>query len=132
MSERVIEMNIMKYTLWRTTKEKCLFIFLLSLVIITWFYAGFYDRNTRREDVNGDGADEVVKEIQLPDGGVIRTIIEEDGTMYVTEYNPQNEVTHKWMVVPSENEGEDPRIYVWDEKTKQWLPDQDKDGIPDN
>jgi uncharacterized membrane protein YgcG len=41
-------------------------------------------------------------------------------------------VTHKWMVVPSENEGEDPRIYVWDEKTKQWLPDQDKDGIPDD
>jgi RHS repeat-associated protein len=84
------------------------------------------------EDIDNDGYFETIHESRLPDGGVIRTIIEEDGTMYVTEYNPQNEVTHKWMVVPSENEGEDPRIYVWDEKTKQWLPDQDKDGIPDN
>ena len=124
-------MNNMKLTLWRTKKEKYLFFISLSFAVVVLVYAGFYDRNSRREDVDGDGIDEVVKEIHLPYGGLVRTVIEEDGTMYMTQFSPSGAVIHKWKTIPPEKEGEEPKNYVWDEKTKQWLPDQDMDGIPD-
>ena len=40
-------------------------------------------------------------------------------------------VVYKWKTVPPEKEDEEPKNYVWDEKAKEWLPDQDMDGIPD-
>jgi hypothetical protein len=124
-------MNNMKLTLWRTKKEKYLFFISLSFAIVVLVYAGFYDKNSRKEDVDGDGIDEVVKEIHLPNGGLVRTVIEEDGTMYMTHFSPSGEVINKWKTVPPEKEGEEPKNYVWDEKAKEWLPDQDMDGIPD-
>jgi hypothetical protein len=83
------------------------------------------------EDIDNDGYFETIIENELPNGGLVRTVIEEDGTMYVTQFSPSGEVIHKWKTVPPEKEGEEPKNYVWDEKTKQWLPDQDMDGIPD-
>ncbi|MBU7017174.1 MAG: hypothetical protein HXS44_06660 [Theionarchaea archaeon] len=121
----------MKLTLWRTKREKYLFFISLSFAVVVLVYAGFYDRSSRREDVDADGMDEVVKEIHLPNGGLVRTVIEEDGTMFMTQFAPSGEVMYKWKTVPPEKEGEESKNYVWDEKTKQWLPDQDMDGIPD-
>ena len=51
--------------------------------------------------------------------------------MYMTHFSPSGKVINKWKTVPPEKEGEEPKNYVWDEKTKEWLPDQDMDGIPD-
>ena len=45
--------------------------------------------------------------------------------------NVNQEVIHKWKIIPSENGDDPPTILVWDNESKQWLPDQDQNGIPD-
>jgi hypothetical protein len=85
---------------------------------------------TRKEDVDGDGVDEIIKEIHFPDSSLVR-VIEEDGTMYKTEYSADGVLMHEWKLIPDpEKEGEY-IIYVWDKGTEQWLFDQDRNGIPD-
>jgi hypothetical protein len=85
---------------------------------------------TRKEDVDGDGVDEIIKEIHFPDSSLVY-VIEEDGTMYKTEYSADGALMHEWKLIPDpEKEGEY-IIYVWDKRTEQWLFDQDRNGIPD-
>lgn len=120
----------MNFTLWRTKRERNLLILTLSISAIVVGYALFNEKDTRREDIDGDGIEEIVNEIQLPDGRRIRTVIEEDGTMYQTDYNHRGEEIHRWMMVPLG--GSEYITYVWDKETEQWLPDQNQDGIPDN
>ena len=58
-------------------------------------------------------------------------VIEEDGTMYKTEYSADGVLMHEWkLILDPEKEGEY-IIYVWDKGTEQWLFDQDRNGIPD-
>ena len=85
---------------------------------------------TRKEDVDGDGIDEIIKEIHFPDSSLVY-VIEEDGTMYKTEYSADGVLMHEWkLILDPEKEGEY-IIYVWDKGTEQWLFDQDRNGIPD-
>jgi len=83
------------------------------------------------EDVDGDGEFELITEIRNPDGTFDRYVTEEDGTTYMTKYNWQGDIVHQWKIVPDPTNKDNIYIYVWDEETEQWLPDQNQNGIPD-
>jgi hypothetical protein len=92
----------------------------------------FYEEGVRwMEDVDRDGEYELIVEQRFEGGGLRRSVIYNDGTIYRTDYNPENEIVFKWMMIPDpDNEGEY-IIYVWDEETEQWLLDQNMNGNPD-
>jgi len=121
----------MKFTIWRNKEEKYKFLCLLFLIIAIIFIFIFFNRNTYKADVDGDGIDEKIKELDFPGGGSLQTIYNEDGIIYQTKYDINNEIIHQWKIIPSENKNDQRKILVWDEKSKQWLPDQNKNGIPD-
>ena len=83
------------------------------------------------QDIDGDGIFETIQLIEYEGGGSLKTIYDNNGIIYQTEYDINGEIIHQWKIIPSENENDQPTILVWDEKSKQWLPDQNKDGIPD-
>ena len=120
----------MKLTIWRTREEKYKFFGLLVLIVVMLSSFIFLNKDTYKADVDGDGIDEKVKDTDFPGGGSLQTIYDDDGIIYQTEYDINGEVIHKWKLIPSENK-ESPTILVWNNEFKQWLPDQDKDGIPD-
>lgn len=105
----------------------CIFLIFCTLV----FYVLFHDKNTWKEDVDGDDVDEIVKELHLPDGSLERWVIEEDGTLYMTEYFRDGRIKGKWKYEPNPNNKGEYIIYIWDEEIDQWLLDQDQNGVPD-
>ncbi|MBU7025498.1 MAG: hypothetical protein HXS48_01050 [Theionarchaea archaeon] len=122
----------MKPKIGRSKAERDIYVSLcIALLIILVFYALFHNRNTWKEDVNGDGVDEIIREIHKPDGTLDRYVTEEDGTIYKTMYNREGDIAYQWKIVPDPTTKDNIYIYVWDEKTKQWLPDQNQNGIPD-
>jgi len=121
----------MKLTIWRTREEKYKFFGLLVLVLVILFNFLFLNRDTYKADIDGDGIDETIKDTNFPEGGSLQTIYDDDGIIYQTKYDINGEVIHKWKILPSENKDDQTTILVWDDESKQWLPDQNKDGIPD-
>jgi len=121
-----------RFRIGRNKEERNLVICTCICIVITLLVLGFlHSRNTWKEDVDRDGVKETIKEIHLPTGGRLRYVIEEDGIMYKTEYNPQGQIIHKWKMVPDPDREGLYIIYVWDGETEQWLLDQNQNGIPD-
>jgi len=123
----------MKLAFWRTEKERnilvsCILIFLSLIILI---FVILHDSDTWKEDVDGDGVDEIVKETHFVGGRYVRTIIQEDGTLYQTEYTPQGDISHEWKLIPDPDRKGEYSVYIWDERKEQWLLDQDQNGIPD-
>ncbi|MGC1121705.1 MAG: hypothetical protein WBA22_11495, partial [Candidatus Methanofastidiosia archaeon] len=54
-------------------------------------------------------------------GNVIKKFYRRDGTLIAT-----------WRLIHVSENPEGYIIYVWDEKSQEWLLDQDQDGIPDS
>ena len=121
----------MKFTIWRNKEEKYKFLCLLFLIIAIIFTFIFFNRNTYKADVDGDGIKETIQLIEYQEGGALETIYDDNGIIYRTLYNSNGGIVIKWKIIPSENKEDPPTILVWDEKSKQWLPDQNKDGVPD-
>jgi hypothetical protein len=125
-------MKNMKLTIWRTKEEKYKFFGLLVLIFVMLSSFLFLNRDTYKADVDGDGIDETVKDINFPVGGSLQTIYDDDGIIYQTEYDLNGDVIHKWKMIPSENKNEESlTILVWDNELNWWLPDQNQNGIPD-
>jgi len=122
----------MKITIWRTREEKYKFFGLLILVFVILCSFLFPNRDTYKTDVDGDGIDETIKDINFPEGGSFKTIYYDDGTIYQIEYDINGEEIRKWKIIPSENEDEElPTILIWDTELNRWLPDHNRNGIPD-
>jgi hypothetical protein len=121
----------MKLRLWRTERERNIFIFLISLIIILYAYNFLGNKGTWKEDVDGDGIDEVVREIYSPDDRLLeRLVTEEDGTIYRTVFSTNGHILFKWKMVPDPDNPDSYIVYIWDEETEQWFLDEDGDGIP--
>ncbi|KYK32363.1 MAG: hypothetical protein HXS46_10630 [Theionarchaea archaeon] len=122
----------MKLALWHTERERTLVVFciFISLACIILIFAILYDRDTWKEDVDGDGVDEIVEETHLFGGRYLRTITQEDGTLYQTEHNRQGDITHEWKMVLN-SDRKTYTIYVWDKGKEEWLLDQNQNGISD-
>lgn len=122
----------MQIKIGRNRRERNTYIVIcVGILIGLLFFVFFHDRNTWKEDVDGNGVDETVREAHMPGGRLIRTVIHEDGTIYQTEYNPEGQIVHEWMMAPDPDNSGKYIVYVWDEKTEQWLLDQNQNGIPD-
>ena len=121
----------MNITIWRTREEKHVFFGVLILVFVMLSSFLFLNRDTYKADVDGDGIDETVKDINFPDGRTLQTIFDDDGIIYQTEYNINGDVIHKWKIIPSENKNDPLTILVWDTELNRWLPDLNQNGIPD-
>lgn len=61
----------------------------LAILFSILVFALFYNRNTWKEDVDGDGVDEIVKEIRNRGRQLERWVIKEDGIMYQTRYEEE-------------------------------------------
>ncbi|MBU7032035.1 MAG: hypothetical protein HXS53_05860 [Theionarchaea archaeon] len=120
----------MKITIWRNREEKYKFFGLLVLVFTMPFSIFFFNRDTYKADIDGDGIDETIKDTNFLEGGSYRMIYD-DGIIYQTLYDGIGEVMLKWKLIPSEDEDDPPTALVWDNEFKQWLPDQNQNGIPD-
>jgi hypothetical protein len=91
------------------------------------------EMHTWLEDVDGDGEWEQVVKVLLPDmKGYYLYHIEEDGAMYLYKCDQYGNKEMKWILVPNPDYPDGYKIYVWDEETSTYLPDQDKDGVPDS
>jgi hypothetical protein len=122
----------MNTRLWRTKRERNIFIFLVSLIVVLYTYNLLDDKGTWKEDVDKDGIEEVVREIYSPDNRLLeRLVTEEDGTIYRTVFSTNGHVTLKWKMIPDPDDPDSYTVYTWDEETEQWFLDQDQDGIPD-
>jgi hypothetical protein len=120
----------MKLRLWKSKRERNIFIFSISLVVILYAYNFLGNKGTWKEDVDGDGIDEVVREIHSPDDRLLeRLVTEEDGTIYRTVFSTDGHILFKWKMVPDSDNPDSYTIYIWDEETEQWLLDEDQDGI---
>jgi hypothetical protein len=52
-------------------------------------------------DVDGDGIDEVVRDIYSPDDKLLeRLVTEEDGTIYRTVFTTNGHILFKWKMIP--------------------------------
>jgi hypothetical protein len=109
-----------------------IFFFFLGIFLIIFSINLFLEGRipTRKEDVDGDGVDEIINEVHLPDKHLVY-VIDEGGTMYKTEYSTDGVLVHEWMLIPDPDKEDKFIIYTWDDETEQWLLDQDHDGIPD-
>jgi GH18 family chitinase len=114
-------------------REKYLIITVSLCIIVSLLIYGlfFYGKNTWKEDIDGDGVNETVKEMNSIGGGGFRIIKQEDGTIHHIMYNPDNKIMYEWKMVPDPNNLNEYIIYIRDEETQQWLLDQNKNGIPD-
>ena len=121
----------MKLTIWRTREEKYKFFGLLVLIFVMLSSFLFLNRDTYKADIDGDGIDETIKDTNFPGGGSFKTIYDDDGIIYQTLYDGMGEVMFKWKLIPSEDGDDPPTVLVWDNEFKQWLPDQNQNGIPD-
>ncbi len=86
----------------------------------------FVMNNTRKEDTDGDGIEEEIREYHNPDGSSSITIIDDDGTIYRTEYNEEGEIVDQFKTDP------DGTSYWWDDEKEEWRVDQNQNGIPDD
>ena len=121
----------MKSKLWKSKRERNIFIFFISLVVILYAYNVLGNKGTWKEDVDGDGIDEVVREIYSPDDKLLeRLVTEEDGTIYRTVFSTDGHILFKWKMVPEPDNPDRYTVYIWDEETEQWLLDEDRNGIP--
>ena len=122
----------MKLRIGRNKKERNLVITVgLAILLNILLFALFHSRNTWKEDIDGDGVNEIIKEIRNPSGQLQHWVIEEDGTMYQTLYGKDGSLINKWKMIPDPTNPDEYTIYVRDEKTEQWLLDQNQNGIPD-
>ena len=120
----------MKSKLWKSKRERNIFIFFISLVVILYAYNVLGNKGTWKEDVDGDGIDEVVREIYSPDDRILeRLVTEEDGTIYRTVFSTDGHIMFKWKMIPDPDNPGSYTLYIWDEETEQWLLDEDQDGI---
>jgi RHS repeat-associated protein len=90
------------------------------------------DGTTWQEDLDGDGDWETVVEYKDKTGQLTRLEIETDGTIIKKLYRINGDLINTWMLIPDSENPEGYIIYVWDEKSQEWLLDQDQDGIPDS
>jgi hypothetical protein len=111
--------NYVKIKKFKSEREAFIFYFAitLSLVLIITIVPHVLDRPVKiqKEDVDGDGIDEIIKEYELADGGISRDIIDDDGTIYVIILDSQGNVLYKTKTTP---EGD---VYMWDDEEKQWI-----------
>jgi hypothetical protein len=113
------EVNYVKIKKFKSEREAVIFYFAitLSLVLIIIIVPHVLDRPVKiqKEDVDGDGIDEIIKEYELADGGISRDIIDDDGTIYVIILDSQGNVLYKTKTTP---EGD---VYMWDDEGQQWI-----------
>ena len=103
-----------------------LFVVVFSLyVVLGLYYNNYLETRYKREDIDGDGIDEKVRKIEEPDGTSNLTVIDEDGSIYYSEFNEQG------VLVRKEKTDFDGNHFVWSEKKGEWLPDKNLNGIPD-
>ena len=109
----------MRIKKFKSEREAFIFYFAitLSLVLIIIIVPHVLDRPVKfqKEDVDGDGIDEIIKEYELADGGISRDIIDDDGTIYVIILDSQGNVLYKTKKTP---EGD---VYMWDDEEQQWI-----------
>ena len=113
------EMNYVKIKKVKSEREAFIFYsaITLSLVLIIIIVPHVLDRPVKiqKEDVDGDGIDEIIKEYELADGGISRDIVDDDGTIYVIILDSQGNVLYKTKTTP---EGD---VYIWDDEEQQWI-----------
>jgi hypothetical protein len=114
-------------------KQYCLILAVTIIWIVAGLYAGFHEKgHTYKVDVDGDGVEETVTEYRIETGQFIRLETEENGNVICKFYGIDGTLIARWLMIPnSENPG-GYTIYIWDEKSQDWLLDQDQDGIPDS
>ncbi|MBU7013517.1 MAG: hypothetical protein HXS52_12805 [Theionarchaea archaeon] len=114
-------------------KQYCIILAVTIMWIVTSLYAAFHeDGHTYKMDVDGDGVKETVTEYRMITGNLYRLETEENGNVIEKFYRRNGTLIAKWLFIPDFENPEGYTIYVWDEKSQEWLLDQDQDGIPDS
>jgi hypothetical protein len=114
-------------------KQYCLILAMTVIWVVASLYAAFHeDRHTYKMDVDGDGVEETVTEYRMITGELHRLVTEENGNVIKKFYRRDGTLIATWMLIPDSENPEGYIIYVWDEKSQEWLLDQDQDGIPDS
>ena len=99
--------------------------FILSLYFTSMFWIFvFYDFNatdvvvTRYVDIDDDGVIEKVQRIDNP-GYHMLYVVEDDGTIYKTEFDSQGNITYREKLIPVPGKEHSYIYYIWDDTFKQ-------------
>jgi len=103
-----------------------------------WIFV-FYDFNatdkvvTRYVDIDDDGVIEKVQRIDLHRYHMLY-VIEDDGTIYKTEFDSQGNITYRKKLIPVPGKEHVYIYYIWDDTFKQWVfdPNQEKNAENDD
>jgi hypothetical protein len=85
---------------------------------------------TRNVDIDDDGVKEEVRRIDDP-GYLMLYVMENDGTIFKTEFDSEGNIKYRRKVVPVPGEEHSYIYYIWDDTFEKWVLDLNQSRIPE-